>query len=253
MIWPLLRTRRWLAFTIVVIVTIVAFGLLSHWQWSRAEFRRQERIDFQAALSANPVPISTMTASQLPAEEWRAVTVRGQYLPDPQVGVRKRPLEARNGFWVMTALQPDQGPVVWINRGWLPAGVDALSTPTFPTPPAGEVQVDGYLRAFEAAGDQGNTGLPPGQIAAPNPALLPDVGPSLDAFVQLATSDPEQVGLIAVPLPEIDESRNISYAIQWLLFAAVAMAGWYFFIRREAIEDAQRREDALANHGTGGA
>ena len=115
------------------------------------------------------------------------------------------------------------------------------------------MQVDGYLRTFEAASDQGNTGLPPGQIAAPSPALLPDVGQSVDAYVQLATSDPEQVGLIAVPLPEIDESRNVSYAIQWLLFAAVAMAGWYFFIRREAIEDAQRRDDVLANQGTDGA
>ena len=45
-------------------------------------------------------------------------------------------LDTRNGFWLMTPLQTDAGPLVWVNRGWLPAGVDALSTPTLPEPPA---------------------------------------------------------------------------------------------------------------------
>ena len=35
-------------------------------------------------------------------------------------------------------------------------------------------------------------------------------------------------------LPVIDEGRNISYAVQWILFALVALAGWFFFLRREA-------------------
>ena len=251
MIWPLLRTRRWLGFTGVVIATIVAFGLLSQWQWARADVRRQERISLQAALAANAVPLGTLTARQRSAQEWQAVSVQGRYLPDPQAGVRKRPLNAQNGFWVMTALQQDQGPIVWVNRGWLPAGQDALSTPVFPTPPSGDVRVTGYLRTFEGAGDQGNSGLPSGQIAAPALGLLPSIGTPLDAYVQLAASQPAQDGLVTLPLPEVDESRNVSYAIQWLLFAAVAMAGWYFFIRREAIEDAQRRDPAPTPGRTG--
>jgi cytochrome oxidase assembly protein ShyY1 len=252
-IWPLLRTRRWLAFTGVVIATIVAFGLLSQWQWARADVRRQERISLQAALAANPLPLGTLTAQERAAQEWQAVSLQGRYLPDPQVGVRKRPLDARNGFWVMTALQQDQGPIVWVNRGWLPAGQDALSTPAFPDPPSGDVRLSGYLRTFEEAGAQGNVGLPSGQIAAPAPALLPSVGTSLDAYVQLATSEPAQDGLVTLPLPEVDESRNVSYAIQWLLFAAVAMGGWYFFIRREAIEDAQRHKQVATAGGMGDA
>jgi cytochrome oxidase assembly protein ShyY1 len=38
-------------------------------------------------------------------------------------------------------------------------------------------------------------------------------------------------------VPTIDEGRNISYAIQWLIFATVAIAGWFVFLRREARED----------------
>jgi cytochrome oxidase assembly protein ShyY1 len=41
-----------------------------------------------------------------------------------------------------------------------------------------------------------------------------------------------------MPAPVIDETQNISYALQWLVFAAVAITGWWFFLRREAREDA---------------
>ena len=54
----------------------------------------------------------------------------------------------------------------------------------------------------------------------------------------VTASDPAQEALIPVPLPEVDEGQNISYAVQWLLFAGVAMAGWFFFLQREAREDA---------------
>jgi cytochrome oxidase assembly protein ShyY1 len=146
----------------------------------------------------------------------------------------------------MTPLQTDAGPVAWVNRGWLPAGVDALSTPELPPPPAGEVVVTGYLRAFDPADPGDNDGLPAGQIAAPAQALLPPTGPAVPAYIQLSDSDPEQDGLIALPLPEVDEARNVSYAIQWLLFAMVAIGGWFFFLRREAKDDAEAALQSVA-------
>jgi cytochrome oxidase assembly protein ShyY1 len=245
-IWPLLRTRRWLGFTAVVVGAIVAVGLLSAWQWSRADDRRHERLALQAALAAEPAPVASIDLSAGPAalDVWRAVTARGVYLGDTQAVVRKRPLDARNGFWLMTPLQTDGGPVVWVNRGWLPAGVDALSTPPLPAPPPGEVVVTGYLRAFDEASPADNEGLPTGQVAAPAPELLPPASDALPAYIQLSGSDPEQEGLVALPLPEVDENRNISYAIQWLLFAAVAIGGWFFFLRREAKEDAAATQPA---------
>lgn len=238
----LLRTRRWIGFTLVVIGAIVAFGLLSAWQWSRAEDRRQERIALQTAAAVAPMPLAALdlSAGLAPADEWRPILVEGEYLAGTEVAVRKRPLNARNGFWIMTALARSEGGVVWVNRGWLPAGADALATPDIPAPPAGSVAVSGYLRAFEDADPDRNEGLPAGQVAAPAPVLLPDVGSTVPAYLQLTESVPEQDGLIPLSLPEVSEGQNISYAVQWLLFAGVAMAGWFFFLRREA------REDALA-------
>ena len=243
----LLRTRRWLGFTAVVIGAIVAFGLLSAWQWSRAEQHRQERLALQAAAESEATPFAAIDLGQgiTASDEWRPVVVDGTYLPGAEVVVRKRPLNAQNGFWVMSALETQAGRVVWVNRGWMPTGVDALATPVVPDPPAGTVEVTGYLRAFEEADADRNEGLPAGQVAAPATVLLPEVGAVGQAYVQLISSVPEQESLVPLPLPEVDEGRNISYAVQWLLFAGVAMAGWYFFLQREA------REDAMAAAGIG--
>jgi len=239
----LLRTRRWLGFTVTVIVAIVAFGLLSMWQWHRADDKRQQRLELQSALAQDPVPLAEVTLPTegiTPADEWRHVQLTGTYLPESQVVVRKRPLDATNGFWVMTALQADDVGIVWINRGWEPVTGDALATPTTPDPPGGIVTVSGYLRPFEDGVAGINEGLPAGQIAAPATAALPEVDATFPGYVQLTEATPAQEGLVALPVPAVDESRNVSYAVQWLLFAGVAIAGWFFFLRREAKEDAER-------------
>ncbi len=237
MIWPLLRTRRWLGFTVLVVVVIIAFGLLSAWQWSRAEDRRAERDALSTAMSARPIPVDRALDRAPGAWEWTPATAVGTYDPAHEVVVRKRPLDATNGFWVLTPLLTD-GPTVWVNRGWIPAGVDALSTPQVPSPPAGIVEVMGYVVPFESADPERNVGLPAGQVAAPAPALLPDVSAASGGVLQLASSVPEQRDVRPLPLPEVDDSRNISYAVQWLIFAGVAIGGWFFFLRREAREDA---------------
>jgi cytochrome oxidase assembly protein ShyY1 len=190
----LLRTRRWAGFTVTVILAIVAFGLLSLWQWHRADQKRAQRIELQTAIAAPPVPISAVrlpTAGGITAvDEWRHVAVQGTYDAGSQVLVRKRPLDAQNGFWVMTALREDSGRTTWINRGWLATSGDALSTPATPDPPAGAVQVSGFLRPFEAADATSNEGLPAGQIAAAGPGALPAAAPLFPGYVQLEEPAP---------------------------------------------------------------
>jgi len=236
-IWPLLRTRRWIGFTAVVVLAIVAFGLLSAWQWSRAEDRRTERVALESSLSGQPV--TWLRAAELirNGSDWVPVQVTGTYDADTQIVVRKRPLNSRNGFWVLTPLRTADGDL-WVNRGWIPAGVDALSTPDLPAPPEGAVTIAGLLRPAPSVEPASNDGLPPGQVADPDPRLLPRPVDLPDAYLQLTSSDPAQQDVTTLGLPEIDDGRNISYAVQWALFALVALSGWYYFLRREAAEDA---------------
>lgn len=211
----LLKTKRWIGFTVLVIVVIVAFGLLSRWQWSRAEERRLERIAITT--TAVPVPYSAEVDTQ-----WQPVTATGTY-DSEQILVRRRPLNAQNGFWVVTNLHTDAGTDVPVVRGWIAATGGPADLVTPPAAPSGTVSIIGRWRPAEGPND--TTGLPPSQVM------------SLDQpFLQLVSSDPAQSGLTVLPLPEIDDGRNLSYAVQWLLFAAVAIVGWFFFLRREARE-----------------
>ncbi len=214
-----------------MIVTIIAFGLLSRWQWSRAE---EKQIQQQAQSISQMRPI-TPNAGE-PVEEFTAVSLTGTYLPDTQRLVRQRPLEGRNGFWVMEQLATDQG-AVWVLRGWVAATARASETPAVPAVDSAVVTVTGIARPLPegvALVDRG--GLPPDQVTEIAAAQLPDRG-VVDWYLQQRQSQPADP-LIAVPLPEADDLQNVSYAVQWLLFAAVAIGGWFFFLRREARENA---------------
>lgn len=225
----LLRTGRWRAFSALVVVVVIAFGLLSHWQWQRADEREQQRLALLQRTAAPPLEVS----QGLPAvpEEWQPLELSGTY-EGSQFAVRRRPLEGRNGFWLVSRLVTDRGGI-WVNRGWLPAADDALSLPRLPDPPSGVVVVDGYYRNPEHEDRSHWVGLPPGMIPGIVPSMM-QASSLLPGYVQLTSSNPPQTDLVVLPLPQIDSSRNLSYAVQWVLFALTALAGWWFMIRREA-------------------
>jgi cytochrome oxidase assembly protein ShyY1 len=223
----LLRTKRWLSFTAIVVIVIIAFGFLSRWQWSRAAEKRVLNSSMVAAMAAEPVKPA------LVAGEWTPVRATGRYDSTHEVVVRKRPQGTVNGFWVMTPLTTGEG-TLWVNRGWLRAVGNAVTYPEVPAAPTGEVEVTGIWRSWQVA--RTTSGLPAGMVSDADPAVFP-VSTEFPGFVQLTESMPAQNGLEAVLLPEIDDSTNISYAVQWILFAFVCIAGWWIFLRREARED----------------
>lgn len=238
--WALLRTGRWVGFTIAVLVAIAAFGLLSAWQWSRAEERRIDRVELTTRLTAEAQPLGSPVRA---APEYSSVLVEGAFIDGSDRLVRSRPQEGGNGFWVVSALEPRNAPgmFVWVVRGWMPSQTAATTSIPVPPSPSGPQAVAGYLRAFEATGPT-PADLPTNQITAMSTSQLPHLDG--DAYPQWIQSSEKETGLEIVALPDIDESRNISYAVQWLLFAAVAIGGWFIFLRREAREDTQESEPA---------
>ena len=237
LVWSLLRTPRWIGFTALVLAAIVGFGLLSRWQWARAEERRSDRVELQSETASEP---TSWTVAVDSGQEWRPVTVVGTFDREHTRLIRQRPLDGRNGFWVATPLRQPDGTRVWINRGWIAAEGGATAEQAPPDPPAGDVTVAGWLRIAEPMPRPAPTDLPVGQAAALDPTTL-DASTEPGFYVQMRASAPQDPAVTPVPVPVIDEGRNVSYAIQWLLFAVVAIAGWLFFLRREARDDAARQ------------
>jgi cytochrome oxidase assembly protein ShyY1 len=244
----LLRQRRWLGFTVFAVAMFVLCLVLANWQWQRYHVRQAENAQLDAALSADPVPVSALltatpgaTASPLPPElEWREVTATGRFDEAGEVAVRRRPLDGRNGFWIVTPLVTDTG-VLLVNRGWVAAGTGATDVaPDVPPPPAGQVSVAGRLRPAEAPGPEDVP--PPGQAWAVDPAALvvPASTPRFDAYVQLESATPPAAEGLTAPLPVPGHRgwNNLLYTFQWLIFAVVGAIGWWRLMRQES-----RREE----------
>ncbi len=225
----LLKTRRWLGFTAIVVIAIIGFGLLSRWQWDRADEQRAERM----AISQAQVLRDVGSVNDL--DEFTRVHISGIYNNEDTQLVRQRPLDGGNGYWVMTPLDTNSGTRIWVIRGWVGASTIATEVPAIPQSQTGQTKVTGAVRFFEEPLED-VYGLPSGVIAKMSLEELTSgnsPGAVDNRVVQLISSTPS--GEIAiVPLPDVDEGQNISYAVQWILFALVAIIGWFIFLRREA-------------------
>lgn len=235
-----LREPRWLALGFLVLLVVPAFVLLSRWQLSRLDDRRHFN-DLVTTHSAQaPVPVdSVMSAGAAAAtvgdeQRWLPVTATGRYVASGEVLVRKRPLEGRNGFWVVTPLVTTTGAVLAVNRGWVEASGSASATQDVPPPPDGQVTVTGRVQPSEQAPEQ-PADLPAGQVTDLDVALVAGPGATVyPGYVQLESSQPAQAdGLTPLPLPDLSDGPHLSYAIQWVFFAIVAVTGFVLLARRE--------------------
>jgi cytochrome oxidase assembly protein ShyY1 len=250
-VWGLLRTRRWLSFTLAGLIAIGAFGLLSHWQWLRAQEEEAKSAAVAAGAATDPVPLASVLdpgSTLVPQDEWRPVLISGEMACERGYLIRNRPLSPTNGMWAGCPMQTAAGDWVWVNRGWLPAPGAATAAVDMPASSSGQVQVTGRLRASESGPAAIPADLPAGQAThLDTPVLSAEAGldgPVYLPYVEVTAQDPADPGdLTPLPLPPADSAQNYSYAGQWLLFAAITVGGWWYFLRREA------REDAAANAG----
>ena len=239
-----LRQPRWLALGFLVLIVVPSFIALSRWQLHRLDDRRHANAVVVANSSSAAVPVGTVMTPGAPTtsigddQDWRQVSATGRYDVGHQVLVRKRPMDGANGYWVVTPLVTDSGAVLAVNRGWLEAKQGATATvDDVPAPPSGEVTVVGRVRPSEDAPKPQPGDLPPGQVTDVDVALVAAAGNGAavyPGYVDLVSSDPAQAeGLTPIPLPDLSEGPHLSYAMQWVLFALVAVVGFVLLIRRE--------------------
>lgn len=233
-----LLTSRWLALTAVALTVLVAFALLSHWQWDRAN-RDQDA----ASAAADPAPVaaaSLLTTEPLGAADYgRQVTATGEYDAGAQ-----RLVVRGDRYWVVTPLVPDAGPVVAVVRG-------EVSDPSVAAPPpAGTVTVVGRAEPYDGdPGPQpGDAQLPAGQLPRLTASLLQQAsgGEVAGGWVAAVSQTPASTLPVITP-PSSPEAgshiywQNATYAVQWLLFAGFVVFLWWRWFRDELREDEPER------------
>lgn len=148
----------------------------------------------------------------------RTVTFTGRYRPDLQLLVRSADdAEVR----VLTGFELENGDLVAVVRGALPAGV---AEP--PAPPSGTLTQSGLLLPSEDSGE--NDPDAPGVITAIRVQRLAQQWPGalVNGYVTLAPGEASSQGIASSPyrLPDAPgRLRNGAYAVQWWVFAAFAI------------------------------
>lgn len=253
--YAFLRQPRWLALGFLVLLVLPSFILLSRWQLSRLDDRRYFNELVTTHSAAAPVAVDTVMRPGDPldavgdAQRWLPVTATGRYDDTSTVLVRKRPLEGKNGFWVVTPLVTSSGSVLVVNRGWIAADGAASASQAVPAPPTGEVTVVGRVQPSEEAPDVQPGDLPAGQITDLSVPLVAGDTTAYPGYVTLVESRPaESADLRPIPLPDLSDGPHLSYAVQWVFFAGVAVVGFVFLIRRES--EYAAAEAALTDEGT---
>ncbi len=237
--------RRWIGYVAMVIVFAVACGLLAWWQFARLE-EAKARVDrIERNWDAAPVPLDALVSGSAPGtadldvfdieDTWHPVELTGEYLADEQLLVRNRPRDGQPGFAVIVPFRTDEGPIVIVDRGWLPVGSAQNEPDTVPAPPRGTVTVVVRLKPGEME-IPGRT-APEGQVGTIHLPTVAELvgGPVVTgAYGLLASEDPAPATAPAPPQkPAIDEGPHLSYALQWIVFGLMAFVAFGWALRRE--------------------
>jgi surfeit locus 1 family protein len=208
-----------------LLLASAGFVRLAIWQLSRLHQRRTANAVTIAARSAPPVRIAAGSAGADTLSE-HYVVAEGRYDHAHEIVLRGEVLEGAPGVEVVTPLLlADGGPAILVNRGFLPAP-DAVSAVTDGTREPGRHTVRGLaLPVGPAAGEPmehagrvtwRRLDLDALRQRLPYPLLPIYILQSPDSSLSRFPRRLEP--------PPVDEGPHLSYAIQWFLFAGLAVA-----------------------------
>ena len=239
---------RWLAWHLLLVAVLAAFGWLGDWQLGSFE----DKGDRVAPESRPVVALDRLSepGGRLDGDDvGRRVRASGTYDGARTLLVpgRVRPGTGggSRGLLVVTPLRTASG-VLPVLRGWVPSA-DAPATEA----PAGRVTLSGWLQRSEA-------GPPAGAPPVVRPDRLPYVATVTlldalpyhpyelyDGYLALRSEQPAPFAR-PVPVPAAPDDtggvarwRNLAYALQWWLFAGAAVFFWWLVIRRSVTDRRQ--------------
>lgn len=227
---------RWLSWGLLASLFAASCLVLANWQLDRRTeavakvTRVAQNYDLVLPAGVNPFSLSS---DEVVAYEWSNLEIKGSYLPSEQLLVRNRPIAGQPGFLQLVPFQTTSGEVVIIERGWILAASDLSPSSEFLPSDSQKVLV-GRIRIGEQSP---NRNSPAGQLTSIN---LNDIDTSFvpgletDFYLRLVSEDPQEQRY-PQPLgkPIIDEGNHLSYAVQWVIFAAMAFFALFWAMRQE--------------------
>src|SRR4051794_15511262 len=160
---------KWILSHVLVLALIVTMINLSMWQVRRLDQKKDtnRQIVHNTKLAPPDLSEASAAADKGGAGElqFRRVTATGTYDTRAEVAIRGHTLGGAPGRWVATPLRTQAGPAVLVVRGFIPEAVADTDPPIDGVePPAGSVDVLGYLMPTQTKGYFGSTDAPTGTL-----------------------------------------------------------------------------------------
>jgi len=222
--------------TLGVVSVLAAAGCirLGFWQLGRLEQRREKNALVAAQTSAPAVSVAEARMLDTARLHWRRVTFRGVANYEKEIVLSARSQSGTVGVQIVTAVRPlDHAwgdTSILVIRGWMPAA-DGRSYERTSTAEGDTLTVDGLVTQFPPAGT-GAVRMPSTPHAfrwLERDTLAKETGTALAPFVLLQLGDTVQrdvAKIVRVPPPSLSEGPHKSYAVQWFVFATVALGGF---------------------------
>lgn len=214
--------------TILLLLGLALFVSLAHWQWDRYHYKQHLLAQYEKMTSLTPKAITDEVASHL--HPYEIVQATGKYLFKKSFLLQNRVQDKKSGYEVITPFKLDHSnKVLLVNRGWIRHAKDFK--PNLVTRHETIVgRVKFLSRKSFILGDniqdraQRPLQMQRIEIAQLNTILSSELFP----FV-LRLNTNQEFGFkrnwqVVNMIPE----KHIGYAIQWLLFAFIAL-GVYLY------------------------
>ena len=229
----LTRYGSWFA---LAVIFSIGCWFLSQWQFSRqAEVTAANQL-VNRNYDAPIVPLETILQPDEPWDrnlEFRPVAISGRYIPSSSLLVRNRPYDRQPGFLQLVAFRTDSGSAIWIERGWYPTGSNQDVPDYVAQLDAREHSLVIRLRPSEApdtrqapTGQLQNIDLVKASSTLGSPTYR-------QAYGRLVDETPAQQRGVDLGKPQLSEGNHLSYAMQWILFALMAIGAVFWNISQD--------------------
>lgn len=230
--YSFLFSARWLKYIAMTIIVVIACVFLALWQKDRREQREAEIETINTNYGAAPVDISTVlpttSATLNEDDEWRQVSLHGEFLAADTVLARNRTVNDQTGFYLVVPFRLESGETIAVVRGWISDSDQVPATPT------GEQTLNAHLRPSQDGSDDDN---PKGMIKAIDPARIPGMDDAYENVyaeaVDTTNGLPDKSGLTPLPPPDVDPGNHLSYMLQWFAFGIMIIIAVSISARRE--------------------
>jgi surfeit locus 1 family protein len=235
---------RWSAtwfMTVLTALAVTAFISLGRWQWHRADEKRALLTQFSAGAQA---PIDLEHSSTDPLPRYSRIRVFGQYDSAHQFLLDNMSHDGAPGYEVLTPLLLADGHAMLVNRGWVPLTRSRRELPDIRLPGAAgaAIRVSGQIDNLPVAALSMGHAAPAGGPSWPKLTSFPttaDLSAALGRPLesrQLLLAANQPYGYLRDWQPVgFGPMRHVSYAIQWWLFAALALGLFAWLNRRAAL------------------